>query len=130
MRFPKSTHFEGWHTHLHQLRFALHDSSEVPTPRERRGLNALIAIAALGGLIASGALGMAEDPRPLDVQMSSAMREVGSTLTVWEQQLSRGLQVSLRAVADGRDAPARPARSLVADAVPAVSAEAASPSRK
>jgi len=90
----------------------------APTSRERRGLNVLIGIAATGGLLASGALAMAEDPRALDVQLSSAMRETGTTLKGWERQLSRGLQVSLRAVADGRDTP--PAAHPVAIATPVV----------
>ena len=108
MRFPESTHFDG-----------------LPASRERRGLNVLIAIAAIGGLFASGALGMAEDPRPLDVQLSSAMREAGATLVRWERQLSRGLQVSLRAVADGRDTPA--ALPAVAITTPAATEPQAPP---
>lgn len=120
MRFPPSTHFEAWRTtlllHLHQLRPSLHGGDRLPTSSERRGLNVLIAVAAVGGLIASGALGMAEDPRPLDVQLSSALRAAGTTLTAWEQQLSRGLKVSLRAVADGRDVP--PASQPVAIVTP------------
>ncbi|MEO6281307.1 hypothetical protein [Roseateles sp.] len=120
MRFPTSTHSEGWHTHLHQLHFGSHDS-HLSTSRERRGLNVLIAIAVVGGLLASSALAMADDPRPLDVQLASAMREAGTTLKAWEQQLSRGLQVSLRAVADGREAPAlkpKPASAQLAPARP------------
>jgi hypothetical protein len=89
MQFVKSTPLEGWRT-----------------SSERRGLNVLIAIAAVGGLFASGALVMAEDPRPLDRQVNGAMRESGNALAAWKQLLSRGLQVSLRAVADGRDDPA------------------------
>lgn len=89
MRLPKSTHPEGW-----------------PTSSERRGLNVLIGLAAVGGVITGAALVMAEDPRPLDMQLGSAMQQAASTLAAWEQQLSRGLQVSLRAVADGREAPA------------------------
>jgi len=117
MWLPKSPRSEGWLTHLQQLRLSFHDGDGLPTSRERRGLNVLIAIAAIGGLVASGALGMAEDPRPLDVQLSGAMHAAGTTLAAWEQQLSRGLQVSLRAVADGRDAPAA-SQPVVAVAAP------------
>ena len=53
----------------------------------------------------------------------------GATLRQWQGQLSRGLQVSLRAVADGKDVPAaapEPAatqHTLVAHAVRAVDAD-------
>ncbi|WP_457421724.1 hypothetical protein [Roseateles sp. P5_E7] len=118
MRLPKSIRSKGRLARLKQLRSSFHERRPLPASRERRGLHVLIAIAAVGGLITSGALGMAEDPRSLDVQLSSAMREAGTTLAAWEQQLSHGLQVSLRAVADGREAPA--ATQPVAVAMPAM----------
>lgn len=105
MRFPITPHSEGWHTHLHRFRGGP-DAAALPTPPERRGLQVLIAIALVGGLLTSGLLNAADDPRPLDVQASSAMRQAVDTLRQWQAQLSRGLQVSLRAVADGRDQPA------------------------
>lgn len=105
MRFPITPHSDGWHTHLHRFRTTA-GSAELPTPPERRGLHVLIAIALVGGLLTSGLLDAAADPRPLDVQASNAMRRASDTLQQWQAQLSRGLQVSLRAVADGRDQPA------------------------
>lgn len=112
MRFPITPHSDGWHTHLHRFRTSS-GGAELPTPPERRGLHVLIAIALVGGLLTSGLLDAAADPRPLDVQASSAMRRAGDTLQQWQAQLSRGLQVSLRAVADGRDQPAaKPASSM------------------
>lgn len=105
MRFPITPHSDGWHTHLHRFRSSA-DSAGRPTPPERRGLHVLLAIALVGGLLTSGLLDIADDPRSLDVQASSAMRRAGDTLKQWQAQLSRGLQVSLRAVADGRDQPA------------------------
>lgn len=102
MRRPTSTHPEGWL------------NGWLPSS-ESRGLSVLVGIAAVGGVIAAVALSVAEDPRPLDLQLSSAVRESASTLAAWEPQLSRGLQVSLRAVADGRDAPsASPAAAALA----------------
>jgi hypothetical protein len=112
MQLVKSTPLSGWRT-----------------SRERRGLNVLIAMAAVGGLFASGALVMAEDPRPLDRQIGGAMREPGTALAAWKQQLSRGLQVSLRAVADGRDDPAPPPQQ-VAIATPAASLPTATQTRR
>jgi hypothetical protein len=130
MRFPKSLHADGWHTHLHRLRLTAHDDGPRP-PRERRGLQVLGGVVAIGGLLAIAGLHMAEDPRPLDEQASLAMRQAGETLRHWQAQLSRGLQVSLRAVADGRELPASaPAPlTLVADALPPPAAPAAPSTR-
>jgi hypothetical protein len=105
MRFPKSLHAEGWHTHLHQLRMASHDD-DLRSSRERRGFHVLAAVVAVGSLLASAGLNAVDDPRPLDVQLSTAMHNAGETLRAWQGQLSRGLQVSLRAVADGKELPA------------------------
>jgi hypothetical protein len=124
MRFPKSLHAEGWHTHLHQLRMASHDD-DLRSSRERRGFHVLAAVVAVGSLLASAGLNAVDDPRPLDVQLSTAMHNAGETLKAWQGQLSRGLQVSLRAVADGKELPAAPAatqQALVATA-PAVDAD-------
>lgn len=119
MRFPITPHSDGWHTHLHRFRWSP-GGSDLPTSRERRGLQVLLGIALAGGLLTSGALNIADDPRPLDVQASSAMRQAGDTLKQWQAQLSRGLQVSLRAVADGRDQPAvKPAEGKGSAAVAA-----------
>lgn len=105
MRFPITQHSAGWHARLRRLRGSP-DGNGLPTPPERRGLQVLIAIALIGGLLTSGVLDIAEDPRPLDVQASSAMRRAADTLRTWQARLARGLQVSLRAVADGHDQPA------------------------
>jgi len=115
MQFPKSLHAEGWHAHLPHLRL-FHARGDVRSPRSHRGLHIAIAVIAVGGLAASAGLAAVDDPRPLDQQLTSAMHRAGETLKDWQEQLSHGLQVSLRAVADGKDTPARPATSLVAKA--------------
>lgn len=127
MQFPKSLHAEAWQSQVHQL---LLSSDETPSPRASRRFHALVAVIAAGALAASAGLSAVDDPRPLDVQLSSAMHRAGDTLRDWQAQLSRGLQVSLRAVADGADgpAPATPAReaapaTLVAAAAPAIDAD-------
>ena len=124
MRFPRSLHAEGWHTHLHQFRLATHDD-DLRSTRERRGIHVLAAVVVIGGLLASAGLNVADDPRPLDVQLGTAMHQAGETLRAWQGQLSRGLQVSLRAVADGKETPAAAAAptALVAHAAPAVDAD-------
>jgi hypothetical protein len=111
MQFPKSLHAEGWHAHMSQL---LHSIDDGPSSRHSRRFHALIAVVAVGALAASAGLSAVDDPRPLDVQLSSAMRNAGSTLKDWQAQLSRGLQVSLRAVADGKDTPPAPAEATPA----------------
>ena len=126
MRFPTSLHAEGWHTHLHQFRMASHDD-DLRSSRERRGFHVLAAVVAIGGLLASAGLNVADDPRPLDVQLGTAMHQVGETLRAWQGQLSRGLQVSLRAVADGRDSQDAPAED---GGDRAVSARAPLPQRR
>lgn len=101
-----------------------HDYS--PAPRARRRTHVL-AVAVLGGaLVASAVLQMRDEPRPLGQNLGSALRQTGDTLKQWQHQLARGLQVSLRAVADGRDTPDRPAES----AERAVSAQAPLPQRR
>jgi hypothetical protein len=130
MQFPKSLHADGWHAHLPHLRL-FHARGDVRSPRDRRLLHIAIGVIAVGGLAASAGLAAVDDPRPLDVQLTSAMNNAGASLAQWQDQLSNGLQVSLRAVADGRDTPARKVvKTLVADAAPVVSAEAASPAHK
>jgi len=126
MQFPKSLHAEGWHAHLPHLRL-FHARGDIRSPHPRRGLHIAAALIVVLALTASVGLAAVDDPRPLDVQLTSAMHRAGETLQRWQAQLSNGLQVSLRAVADGRDAPAH---ALVAQAAPAVSAEAASPARR
>jgi hypothetical protein len=129
MQFPKSLHAEGWHAHLPHLRL-FHARGDVSSPRSHRALHIAAAVLAVTALTASAGLAAVDDPRPLDVQLSAAMTRAGETLKAWQEQLSHGLQVSLRAVADGRDTPPHPARTLVAKVTPAISAEAASPARR
>jgi phage tail protein X len=128
MQFPKSLHAEGWHAHLPHLRL-FHARGDVRSPRSHRGLHIAAAVLAVTALTASVGLAAVDDPRSLDVQLTSAMHNAGESLAQWQGQLSNGLQVSLRAVADGRDTPARTVKTLVAEAAPAVSAEAASAAR-
>jgi len=111
MQFPQSTHAEGWHAQMPARRLpdipiVTRDADALSPPVHSRRFHAvaiLIAVAALG---ASAGLDMVDDPRPLDVQLSATLHKAATTLSDWQGQLSRGLQVSLRAVADGREAPA------------------------
>ncbi|NCT82713.1 MAG: hypothetical protein GXC94_06190 [Comamonadaceae bacterium] len=93
MRFPSSLQAEDW-------RHA--DSVSPPQPGRQFQALAIVALAALG---AGATLNLVDDPRPLDVQISTALRQAGETLQAWQGQLERGLQVSLRAVADGQEHP-------------------------
>ncbi|MBV8035316.1 hypothetical protein [Roseateles sp.] len=118
MQFPKSSHAEGWHEQLADLPLGARDTDSVSPPLRSRRLHAL-AIVAVATLGASAGLNLVDDPRPLDVQLSAAMDHAGETLQQWQAQLSRGLQVSLRAVADTREPPA--AESTVVAQAPAAS---------
>ena len=125
MQFPKSLHAEGWHTHMQQL---LNSSDETLSPRAGRRFNGLAAVVAVAALAAGVGLNAADDPRPLDLQLSSAMHQAGNVLHDWQALLSRGLQVSLRAVADGNDADPAPAsaatpQTFVPAARPAIDAD-------
>ena len=104
MQFPKSLHAEGWHAHIPHLRL-FRDNGDLGSTRHGR-LPVITAIVAVAALTASVGLAAVNDPRPLDLQLSAAMDRAGQTLNDWQAQLSHGLQVSLRAVADGRDIPA------------------------
>lgn len=135
MQFPQSTHADGWHAQmparpLPDIPIVTRDADALSPPVRSRRFHAaalLVTVAALG---ASAGLNMVDDPRPLDVQLSTALHRAGETLRGWQEQLSRGLQVSLRAVADGRDTATTPAASapddatLVAQAQPAAVADA------
>jgi hypothetical protein len=93
------------------------DADALSPPAHSRRFHAVAILVAVAALGASAGLDMVDDPRPLDVQMSAAMHKAADTLRGWQEQLSRGLQVSLRAVADGRDAAApasAPEATLVA----------------
>lgn len=127
MQFPKSPHADGWHLRVPLRRaephmpLAAHDAAaETSPPSSGRGLRILVVGVAFGALLAAAGLNISDDPRPLDVQLSGAMRKAGDTLKGWQDTLSRGLQVSLRAVADGRDTqPKKPAEaSLFAQVEP------------
>ena len=121
MRFPKSLHAGGWHHHRMPLDGAYPSMSlpdDVSPAHPRWGAHVLIALVAVGGLVASAGLA-AVDERPLDVQMRSAMDEAGDTLKQWQSQLSHGLQVSMRAVADGTEAAPAEGVSEVVAASPA-----------
>lgn len=134
MQFPKSLHAEGWHAHIPHLRL-FRDNGDLHARRPRR-LPLVVALVAVLALSAPLGVAAINDPRPLDQQLSSAMQRASETLRQWQAQLSHGLQVSLRAVADGRDTPAASpapagANTLVAQAAPLVrrSGQAASAGR-
>lgn len=84
---------------------AHHGADSISPPPHGRHFHALVLVVAVGSLGASAGLNLVDDPRPLDVQLSTAMRDARDRLGDWQGQLSRGLQVSLRAVADGRELP-------------------------
>lgn len=125
MQFPKSLHAEGWHAHLPHLRL-FHARGDIRSPRSRRGLHIALTAFAAAALTASVGVAAVDDPRPLDEQLGAAMVRAGETLKAWQDQLSHGLQVSLRAVADGRDTPPHPARPRAAGDALTTRAEAAS----
>lgn len=79
------------------------DADAFSPPTQQRRLHAAALLVALAVLATNVGLGAIDDPRPLDDQLSAAMHRATDTLRRWQAQLSRGLQVSLRAVADGRD---------------------------
>ncbi|HEV6967452.1 hypothetical protein [Roseateles sp.] len=134
MQFPKSVHADGWHAHMPDQRplppipIVTHDrGDDAGASHAHRRLHVLaIGVVALGALAASAGLDIMGDPRPFDVRLSAAMRDAGDTLRQWQGQLSRGLQVSLRAVADGsrsgQAGPERPADEI--DGQPAGPAQA------
>jgi hypothetical protein len=112
MQFPKSLHAEGWHAQmptphsLPEMPFSSPDADESPSPRTHRRLHALIVVIAVGALVSSAGLDAVDDPRPLDVQLTSAIHKAGDLLKQLQQWVSHGLQVSLSTVADSRDLPA------------------------
>lgn len=109
MQFPKSLRAEGWRTQTPAQRLrpgrplVPRDADDVSPPLRSKQLHALTLVAALTALGAGTGLNLIDDPRPLDIQLSAAMRQAGETLKDWQGQLSRGLRVSLRAVADGHE---------------------------
>ena len=114
MQFPKSLHADGWHAHMPDQRplppipVVTHDSGDDQErgSHHHRYLHVLgIALVAVAALVASARLDVGRDPRSLDEQLSSAMHGASGTLQQWQRQLSHGLQVSLRAVADGNSTP-------------------------
>lgn len=95
----------------------------VSPSRQHRQKHALALLVAVSALAAGATANLVDDPRPLDVQLSGALRDAGRTLTAWQGQLAHGLQVSMRAVADGRERPPparEPAASNPAAALAAV----------
>jgi len=130
MQFPKSLHAEGWREQMPEQRLlpdiplVSRDADSISPPLQSRQRPALVLIAAVGAVGASAGLNLIDDPRPLDVQLSNAMVHAGETLKVWQYQLSRGLQVSLRAVADGSEHPPVDTK-VVAQAAPSAPPAAA-----
>lgn len=125
MQFPKSTHAEGWQQQMPAQRrlpdmpILARDADVLSPSLSRRRWHTGLLVISLAALAAGTGLMAADDPRPLDVQLSAALRNAGGTLNDWQGQLSRGLQVSLRAVADGREAaPVNTAAANVALAPP------------
>ncbi len=97
MQFPRSPHVEH---------FMSRDADAISPPLHSRRFHAAAMLVAVAALAASAGLDMVDDPRPLDVQLTASMHKASDTLRGWQDLLSRGLQVSLRAVADGREATA------------------------
>lgn len=125
MPFPKLNQDAHWRlaSPHHALHRPMAPADAVSPPLQQRRVQALAIIATLAALGTAAGLDLVHDPRPLDEQAGATLRRAGQALHDWQAQLTRGLQVSLRAVADGRDRPppealaARP--SLVATAIDA-----------
>ena len=129
MQFPRSTRADGWHGQpsdycpMPDLTPAARNADVISPSRRRRQQHALALMVAAGTLATAAALALIDDPRPLDVQLSTALSDAGHTLNGWQQQLSRGLQVSLLAVADGQEtAPPAQATTALSPAATAASA--------
>lgn len=100
----------------HTLKHAEPDSIS-PSPRQRQ-CRVLTLVIAAGALGASAGLAVIDDPRPLDLQLSTAMREARDTLGDWQAPLSQGVQVSLRAVGEACDLSAAET-TVIAQSAPA-----------
>lgn len=96
----------------------------VSPSRQRRQAHALAMLAAVTLIGGSAVLNLIDDPRPLDVQLSGAFSRASETLVDWQDQLSRGLQVSMLAVADGRELPAADGTTTLLADTPAAPTEA------
>lgn len=111
MQFPESPHADGWRDRMPAQRrlgdipIVTRDADATSPSLGSRRLHMALLLVVVAALGASAGLKALHDPRPLDEQLSTAMQKAGGTLAQWQQQLSRGLQVSLRAVADGRELP-------------------------
>lgn len=116
MDFPKTLHAKGWHGDL--------------SPRDRRRLLTAGGVLAFALLLAYAGVAALGDGRPLNQQFNSAMQRAGETLRHREDPLPHGLQVSLRAVADGNERPAGlmgQAAPIVRSALQPAGAERATP---
>jgi len=129
MQVPGSTRAHGWQAQqpaycpLPDLTTTARDADVISPSRRRRLQHALALMLAAGTLATAAVMALIDDPRPLDVQLSTALSDAGQTLHGWQQQLSRGLQVSLLAVADGQEtAPQGQATTALAPAAAAASA--------
>ena len=81
---------------------------ESVSPPPRRELPPLALVIVVATLLTAGAVNLATDAR-LDARLRTSMDKAGQLLTGWQASVKRGLQVSLRAVADGSEAtPAAP----------------------
>ncbi|MGQ3054878.1 MAG: hypothetical protein ACT6S0_24070 [Roseateles sp.] len=81
-----------------------------------RRFHAAALVVTFTALAATAGISAVQDARPLDAQLTAAMHKAGDTLQVFHGHLARGLQVSLRAVADGREvAPGAVALAVDAD---------------
>jgi hypothetical protein len=94
----------------------------VSPSRQRRQAHALAMLAAVSLIGGSAVLNLIDDPRPLDVQLSGAFGRASQTLIEWQDQLSRGLHVSMLAVADGRELRAADMASTLVAPTPAAPA--------
>ena len=104
MQFPKSHHADGWYAHIPHLPLFGATDEDAGSTAGRWRVHAAAGTLIFAALASSFGFAAAHDPRPLDMQLRAAMQHAGETLKEWQALLSNGLQVSLRAVADGRDA--------------------------
>ncbi len=119
MPFRKFLHAEGWQAQLPHP-FPVHG---------HRGPQIAAALMAVGALSACLGLAALHDGHAFDDPAGTAQRRPTEALKSWQDQFANGLQVSLRAVADGRDTPPRATHTLMAGGAAAMGAEAASPAR-
>lgn len=102
MQAPEFLTLRGGHGRYPAMRLSA-DRSQ----RSHRVATATAAIALAAGM----GLMAVDDTRSLPAQRDRGTAQAGEAVHPWRDQLERGLQVSLRAVADGNEFEPRPPRT-------------------